>query len=353
MTSRNPDPGQTGPGFWPGLEGLRGLAILLVFGYHLPWGAFRAGSYGVTIFFVLSGFLITTILVREHDANGEIDFSHFYQRRARRLVPALLGVVLGYLVLLGVVFKAPELWWPSAWPVLGYVSNYATILGRDLGHLTHTWSLAVEEHFYFLWPALLALLPARFRWRSTLISAVVFMLWRVVLAFGEGPDARVEFGTDANAFALLLGATLAIGRLEGRIGRGSRVGTALAIAAMVGIANLPVHFTDASFRWGVIPVAVLSLVAVAGATTETIPWLEWAPFRWLGRISYGLYLWHFLLISLPWEDWPIRPLFWQVVTPLLVASLSWRFIERPWLHKKPQIAIETADFPAAPSQISR
>lgn len=329
------------------------MAILFVFAFHLPLGVFRAGSYGVTIFFVLSGFLITTILVSELDERGSIDFRRFYERRARRLLPALIGVVAGYLAILTLVFEAPSLWWPSAWPVLAYLSNYATIMGRDLGHLTHTWSLAVEEHFYLLWPALLALLPARRRWQITLTSTLAFTLWRILIAFGDGSDARVEFGTDANAFALLLGATLAIGRLEGRIGRGSRVGTALAIAAMVGIANLPVHFTDASFRWGVIPVAVLSVVAVAGATTETIPWLEWAPFRWLGRISYGLYLWHFLLISLPWEDWPIRPLFWQVVTPLLVASLSWRFIERPWLHKKPQIAIETADFPATPSPISR
>ena len=336
--------------FWPGLEGLRGIAILMVFAFHLPWGAFRAGSYGVTIFFVLSGFLITTILTRELDSKGRIDFRYFYERRARRLLPALVGVVAGYLVLLAVVLKGPELWWPSAWPVLAYVSNYATILGRDLGHLTHTWSLAVEEHFYLLWPALLVWIPRQHRWRTVLGATALFTLWRGAIALGASSDARVEFGTDANAFALLIGATLAIGRVEGRIGRGSRIGTALALAALIGIANLRIHFTHPSFRWGVIPVAALSAIAIAGATSEIIPWLELRPLRWLGRISYGLYLWHFVLISLPWETWPFRPLLWQIVVPLLVAGLSWRFIERPWLRKQSsRPALISAALPARSS----
>lgn len=334
------DPELSNRPFWPGLEGLRGLAILLVFGYHLPIGAFRAGSYGVTIFFVLSGFLITSILTRERDATGRIDFRHFYGRRARRLLPALIGVVVGYLAILAFVFKAPQLWWPSSWPVLAYVSNYATILGRDLGHLTHTWSLAVEEHFYLVWPVVIAFVDRRLRWRVTVSATIMFVLWRSLIASGGGSDARVEFATDANAFAFLLGATLAIGRLEGRIGRGSRLGAALALAALIGISNLPIHFTDPSFRWGAIPVALLGAVAVAGATTVNIPWLEWRALRWLGRISYGLYLWHFVLISLPWDAWPFRPLFWQIVTPLLVAAVSWHFLERRWLQPRTTTAGE-------------
>jgi peptidoglycan/LPS O-acetylase OafA/YrhL len=309
------------------------LAILLVFAYHLPLGAFRAGSYGVTIFFVLSGFLITTILCREADAVGRISFRRFYERRARRLLPALLGAVLGSLAIWTFVFDAGNRWWPIAWPVLGYVSNYASIAGRDMSHLTHTWSLAVEEHFYLLWPLLVAAIPARFRWRSAVGATLILAGWRLTLALGAHSDERVIFGTDTNAFALLLGATVAIGRLENRIRPMTRQVTAIAVATLVGLANVRVHYTDPSFRWGVLPIAGLAAIAVVGATSQSIPWLELRPLRWLGRISYGLYLWHGILIWLPWENLPLRPIFWQVAVPLTIAALSWYLLESRWLRR--------------------
>ncbi|MGA7271868.1 MAG: acyltransferase, partial [Acidimicrobiia bacterium] len=218
---------------WPALDGLRGVAILLVFAFHLPFKTFLAGSYGVVLFFVISGFLITTILLREVDANGRVDFGGFYARRAQRLLPALGLVIVGHLILQITVLGQPDQWWGRTWPVLAYVANYAAMAGNNLVHMSHTWSLAIEEHFYLVWPAILVAIPARWRWRTTATLALGFLAWRLGLLWAGASDLRVYFGTDANAYAPLIGCALAVAHHEGRLRMAGKNVTALATACLL------------------------------------------------------------------------------------------------------------------------
>src|SRR5690606_14913209 len=130
------------------LDGLRGMAVLLVVLFHAD-EAVPGGSYGVTIFFVLSGYLITRLLAAERDATGRVDYRRFFVRRARRLLPALLIVSATWALISGS--------WRDTLPALLYVSNYSTLSGGEWTPLHHTWSLAVEEHFYLIWPFLIGL----------------------------------------------------------------------------------------------------------------------------------------------------------------------------------------------------
>ena len=320
--------------YWPALDGLRGLAILLVFAFHLPISAFRAGSYGVILFFVLSGFLITTILLRELDDTGTVDFRRFYQRRARRLFPALLVVVASYLILLITILGEPEAWWYRSWPVLAYVSNYVQAGGAQLVHMAHTWSLAIEEHFYLLWPILLVAIPRRWRFATTCALVAALAGWRLAMLFGGSPHDRIYFATDTNAFAPLLGCALAIGVHEKRIPAPTANVSALSTAALVAAACLPWHYLDRRLLYITVPVGLLSAVAIHAALFKPAVWLENRVLRWFGKISYGLYLWHYMMIALPWEQLsPLPPVFFMIASPIALASISWRFIEAPLLRR--------------------
>jgi peptidoglycan/LPS O-acetylase OafA/YrhL len=295
---------------------------------------FRAGSFGVVLFFVLSGFLITTVLLRELDRSAAVRLGGFYFRRAKRLIPALLVVVLAHLLLQLTVLGEPEHWWERTWPVLAYVSNFTVAGGQDLVHMSHTWSLAIEEHFYLVWPVLLMLTPRRFRFRLAATLAGSFAVWRVVLLAAGADNLRVFFSTDTNAFAPLLGCALAIAYHEGRLPTPSANMSALATAALLAAASIPLDFTDRRLLWGSIPFAALAAVAIYAAIDRPATWLENRVLRWFGMISYGLYLWHFMLISLPWERLPMPPMVGMVGAPIAMAWLSWRFVEAPILRHK-------------------
>jgi peptidoglycan/LPS O-acetylase OafA/YrhL len=321
-------------GYWPALDGLRGIAILLVFAFHLPLKVFRAGSFGVILFFVLSGFLISTIILRELDEKGSLSFRHFYLRRARRLLPALGIVVVAHLILQLTVLDEPHRWWARTWPVLAYVSNYGSIAGMSMGHMAHTWSLAIEEHFYLLWPLSLVLMPRRLRFRMTVSLAVGFIIWRSGLLLAGVPDIRIYFGTDTNAFAPLLGCALAVGYRENRLPAPAPNQAALSIAAVLFAASLPLHYSDRRVLWATVPVALLSVVALHAALSSPPAWLENPVLRWFGMISYGLYLWHYMVISLLWDRLPIPELYGMIATPIAAAWLSWRFVEAPLLRAR-------------------
>lgn len=304
--------GTGGPNRIAGLDGLRGIAILLVLASHsgVYWFWF-GGAVGVTLFFVLSGYLITRILIRQ----TPIDFKRFYARRARRLLPALL-IVVAAASLLSVIKNQPG-WWARAWPALTYTASFVTSsrLGDPMGNLSHTWSLAVEEQFYLVWPLVLS-----FTRRRSVIALLVVaaLLWRINVNIGAPFWERVALASDTSAFAILAGCFLAVGvwpRPRMWIG-------ATAVIGLVAVAAVPRH-GSVTVVAGYI-VVVVSAVAIHCA--PTISWLESSWLKWLGMISYGLYLWHLPLFNLVTAHWLMTPV------AIGMAWMSWRLVERPVLE---------------------
>jgi peptidoglycan/LPS O-acetylase OafA/YrhL len=326
--------------YWPALDGVRGLAILLVVAGHAtllvgPTG----GQIGVTVFFVLSGFLITSILSSELESTGKVSFGNFYRRRAARLLPALFAYV-GISALLVSRFASGSQIWNASWPALAYTANYAQILGVDMGHNPHTWSLAVEEHFYFLWPAICVHFKA-FRRPKILMGGVVVLVG-LRFAVGLFDPFWAYHGTFTNGFALLLGCALAAAYRD-RSGVSLPRGTAEVAAIglfLLGNASLwwfGISGTESLPEVGIwLPVVaaalaglmIWDLAARSSRSYFETPWLMHA-----GRISYGWYLWHapFMFIA-ALNSTPEKRLLWMVVS-FVIAEVSWRFLEAPILRR--------------------
>jgi peptidoglycan/LPS O-acetylase OafA/YrhL len=331
------------------------LAVIL---YHLTPGFLPGGYVGVDVFFVISGFLITGLLVRERSATGRIRLGGFWVRRARRLLPALGIVVLvcgsaafaiggnplvhlGRQVLGAATFSSNLL---SIAFSERYFDNTAPELFRNL------WSLAVEEQFYLLWPlALVILLAVRSRWLriAVVVALAVASASAMAVLAARGGSTRVYYGTDTHSFGLAIGATLAIlhsdwpattGRLARRILPAA--GTA-AVAAIVAIAATLDANAPTVYRGGLLLVAVLTGIAIAGAASAGSRLgrvLDIAVLRWIGERSYGLYLWHWpvfvlVLACLPsWSrtgasGWALGGIALTIST--VAAAASCRFVERP------------------------
>ena len=279
------------------------------------------------MFFVLSGFLITSLLLSENESNGRIDLKKFFGRRALRLAPALL-VYLSFI--------AVTQGWSVTWPSLFYVGNYAQIAGGDVGLNVHTWSLAVEEHFYLVWPLLFVFLSAsRPKQRLVLVaSATVFLLgWRFAV-----PDAMWAYqGTDTNAYALALGCLVALGRVSWT------PSVRLAKLCLVGIVALgfyPVASVEeflGTGRWVAPVAATLGGIAVWASATYTQDWLASRLPVQAGRISYALYLWHpavlFLFLSRISAD-PTLVSLGAIAVSIGLAILSWWCVEAPVLRSR-------------------
>jgi peptidoglycan/LPS O-acetylase OafA/YrhL len=353
----------TAPARFAGLDGLRAVAVLLVVVYHLfPGGWLPGGFVGVDVFFVISGFLITTLLLRERAAAGRIRLGVFWRRRARRLLPALLALLaicstFAWLIggdvlarlgpqLLGAVTFSYN--WVSIASGSGYFDASSPELFRNL------WSLAVEEQFYVLWPLLLplVLLLPRTRWRVALAVGVgaLSAVWMGVVVLAGGDLTRAYFGTDTHAFGLLAGVALAFcghgmrGRAPAWSGRRPvRVGVGLAGAAalvgLVGVATIPETPTLASFPGAILAAVALSaVVIVAGAWPGTGigRMLDVAPLRWIGDRSYGVYLWHWPLLVLlvaatggSTGDVPVGLGLLVLALTFAIAELSARLLETP------------------------
>jgi peptidoglycan/LPS O-acetylase OafA/YrhL len=311
----------------PELDGLRGIAILIVLGAHtgVPGFADGGGGAGVTLFFVLSGYLITSLLLAEKARTGRVDLRAFYIRRALRLFPALAAVlvVVAILAVAGLMPQAAREGVDYRVVVLGvifYAVNWVAVAGQSIGMLGHAWSLAVEEQFYILWPTLL-LFGLRFgRTRLVLVILLLAFLdtpYRLLLDLNGG-FMHVFVGTDSRGDALLLGCVLAL--LETRwhvaVGWAGLLGLALVAALWPGDPGLglQIMFIPAA--------AIVSTLAVAGCPTI----LAWRPLAFVGKISYGLYLWHGLVI---WWSLP-----WPVAVPLsiAIACVSYFALERRFLR---------------------
>jgi peptidoglycan/LPS O-acetylase OafA/YrhL len=326
-------------GFRPDLDGLRGLAILLVLLGHsrLPLTD-RAGNIGVVVFFVLSGFLITSLLLEEYAETGRVALAGFYQRRARRLLPALLvflAVIAVALVLLG---RASEL--SLLLPPLLYYANWPQAFGDPgLNYVGHTWSLSVEEQFYLVWPILLLALLRLGRLRMAAAIVVLLIIGSTFLRIALAADEpRAGVGTDTRMDALMIGALIGMIATSGRLPDIGRRWAILALGAIV--LMLPIrssHFVViAGFSLAAIASAVLVIHATRGGS-----WLALKPLRDLGRISYGVYLWHFpLMIALrpQLESLPILPrtalAALLIAVALALATTSWFLVERRFLGKR-------------------
>jgi peptidoglycan/LPS O-acetylase OafA/YrhL len=311
-------------GHQPALDGLRALAVLAVMLFHgdVSWAV--GGYLGVDAFFVLSGFLITTLLLSEWlrnrsgpEARGRIDLVDFYRRRLRRLLPALLLMLLGVAAFAAFVARTSDLASirADALATLAYVGNWHQ-LSAPHGYfaqfaspspLQHTWSLAVEEQWYLVSPlVIVVLLRLRLQLRHLLGLVIALALGSAVLMAvlaGSAHDtSRVYYGTDTRAQELLVGAALAVIFVQWGYLRSRSVRVACHAAAAVSVVVLAVAWTqvDGSSTWlyrgGFLVLAVcVGLVVLSAIQPDRTPlrWiLSWRTLGWIGAISYGLYLWH-------------------------------------------------------------
>src|SRR4051794_28264369 len=355
----------------PALDGLRAVAVAAVLVYHADPDWLPGGFLGVDLFFVLSGFLITTLLLTElrRSPSTRLGFGSFYLRRARRLLPALAAVI-------GVTLVAMCLWWRADLTndrgdvpaVLGFAGNwwyvvqhqdYFAAVGRP-SPFQHLWSLGVEEQFYLVWPVVLWLLWRFVRYKRlavigglALLGAAASALWMAHLAAaGDVPyrasASRLYYGTDTHAMGLLLGAAGAAARLKMlslRLRPGRRVprivrADAIALASTTGVLVLTwriQEFSPALYRYGFALFSVTALVAVlatAHSQGAAVRVLACPPVRWLGERSYGVYLWHwpvfvFTRPHLDLSTGSLGALAVRLPATLLLAEASYRCVESP------------------------
>jgi peptidoglycan/LPS O-acetylase OafA/YrhL len=331
-------------GHHPGLDGVRGVAILLVLGQHAPTRPLIDGFVGVTVFFCLSGYLITTLLVRELQA-GTIDIRAFYRRRAARLGPALVTVVAVTTVVL--LMGRPDLGAGQVLAPAGAAVTYTTSLFDWTGHVfatkdyfNYTWSLSVEEQFYLLWP--FALLWG-YRRDPRLFAALTVSLVGLTVALdvylGLSQDVQYDqheyFGSDTNSLPILVGSLLAIVVHNRWLSRASRH---LASCALPAVVLLPVlAYRNDTYRPSLVIVAGtgLTLVTLTGVVTRPRSavgsLLASGPMRWLGERSYSIYLWNVLariaiLASL--GHTVLGDVAW-VAMFVVLGGASFRFVEAP------------------------
>jgi len=316
----------------PTLDGLRAVAIAMVMishATHFSHSILDPGYIGVMIFFALSGYLITTHLLHEQDASGRISLRSFYWRRAFRILPAAV-LFLGVLAALssaGLVICG----WRAIRPALLFYANYADEHHRwAVGHF---WSLSVEEHFYFVWPALLVAFGVTRGWITAAIVAVAISALRLLVDRGYvfqavfQDTAHGNYHSDLFTDVILWGCVLAFYlHRSRRPAPSSVVSTALAIAAMA----LLVMPTTANLH---LPKVVRNLLpAILLCAVVTAPrapigrFLELPPVRYIGRVSYSLYLWQQLFLADPERRLPLPV---AVVLMCICAVLSYELIERP------------------------
>ena len=353
-----PAESETGVPHVRALDGARGIAVALVFLFHLNAPGFGDGYLGVDVFFVLSGFLITTLLIAERGSSGRISLRDFWARRARRLLPALVLVLVAVAVFgrLEDTFSQRQSLRGDLLATTAYVANWHLITTSsyfdDTGSaspLQHTWSLAIEEQFYLLWPILLVIaIGVGFRRRPeiavVILATLLAIASAILLATRWQPDAveRAYMGTDARIFEPLVGALgAALVALPAPRRWIERWGLWLVIGGSAGfVASFAIiRPANASYYDGGAVLLCLSVAAIitglwAGRGAALGRTLSWKPVAWVGLISYGLYLWHWPILVWLHADSPVddASLLRKAVAVLLTfaaATLSFYLIERP------------------------
>ena len=346
--------------YMPGLDGMRALAVLAVVAYHfnLPWAS--GGLLGVCMFFVLSGYLITDLLDAQWNRFGRINLKNFWQRRIRRLLPALLVMLAGVVLWTAIVdpLKLSSLkedvlaamFYASNWWLIFHHVSYFASFGPP-SPLNHLWSLAVEEQFYLFWPLLLWLglryLPSRKRLVGLILAGAMISALAMAVIYQPGTDpSRVYYGTDTRAFALLIGAALALmmpsRKLSDIITRRTRNFLDIAGGAALLIVLLMIWQTNQYetflYRGGLFIFSLASAVLVAVLAHPASRFgrlFGWKPLRWLGVRSYSLYLWHYPVIVLTspavnTNGVNVLRILGQLGASIALAALSYRYIEEPF-----------------------
>ncbi len=335
------------------IDGLRAIAVGLVVLFHADIPGFDGGFVGVDVFFVISGFLITQGLLAERARSGRIDIVGFWLKRARRLLPAA-GLMIATVVVTQLFLRSPLVWDNAIDEALAAATYWSNVQVSGVGGgyfgarvesrpLLHTWSLSVEEQFYIVWPLLfVALSISRVRASRLAALAVASLIWSVGLTSVSDPDAY--FSASSRAWEFLVGALVAVRWDDLRAFLERRPG----LVAPMGLAGLGVIFgagmwlgRGQGFPWpgAVLPVAgtVAFLLTQFDRTHLTGRWLAVAPVQWLGRVSYSWYLWHwpFLVLGREWLDRDdVATSLGLVLVALVVAYLSYRFVETPYRHRK-------------------
>jgi peptidoglycan/LPS O-acetylase OafA/YrhL len=347
----------------PGLDGVRALAVLAVIGFHEGASELPGGFLGVDVFFVLSGFLITDLLVARYTGTGRLDPAGFWARRARRLLPALAVMLVVVTAAAAVIEPAQRgplrlallaaATYTSNWyQVLHHVSYFAAAAQFGApAPLDHLWSLAIEEQFYLLWPVLLWLIVIRLPGRRArvvvaLTGAAVSALAMTVQYTPGGDPSAVYYGTDTHASALLIGTALALAWPLRTLAAAppvlARRIEAAGLAGLVVLAWAAGHFSGsdpAVYPAGLLLAALAAAALVAAAAGQGLiaAVTGWRPLRWVGIRSYGIYLWHWPVIALgtalaapgavsPWL-WPV-----EIAVTIALAAASWRYVETPILR---------------------
>lgn len=342
-----------------GLDGLRALAVVAVMLYHLHYSWAPGGLLGVGIFFVLSGYLITGILLRQWNQQHRLDFKDFWIRRAKRLLPALFTMLIVVIVLSYFLHQnqllvirqdslAAVLYVSNWWYIFHQVSYFQS-LGQP-SPFEHLWSLAVEEQFYLLFPLLLWF---GLRWLSNSKWLLAVSLGMAVVSaclmswlYQPGVDpSRVYFGTDTRAFALLIGCALAIlspgQTLKEPLSKKKKwlvdvLGT-ISLLILLGFIFGMSQYNSFLFQGGLVLISIITAILIAVITQPTSmlgKLFAWKPLKWLGERSYGIYLWHFPIIILSSPVSNITGIKWtriifQVLMTIGVAAVSYRWIENP------------------------
>jgi len=358
-----------GSHYWPGLDGMRAIAILAVVVYHLAPSVLPGGFLGVDLFFVISGYLITTLVTEEWRKRGRVDLIAFWGRRIRRLYPAILALI-AVIVPVTAIFDPRALadsrvtilmalfYMTNWWFIFHHVPYFQTFGPRPL--FVNLWSLAIEEQYYLIWPPILVL--ALRRWRRPLLvaagalaGAVASALLMGVLYHGPGSLGLVYYGTDTHAEGLLLGSALGLAvpptGFPRRVGdEGRRIlerAVAVALAGLVALMFLLGQADTFTWRGGLLLAvccAGVAVVVAAHPATRVGALLSVPPLRWLGTRSYSIYLWHWPIIVLT-ERQGVLALsgFPGLVLRLALiagfAEASYRYVEQPWRRGDVQRAL--------------
>jgi len=342
-----------------GLDSLRGLAILGVILYHINFNWMPGGFLGVTVFFVLSGYLITDILAMEWKRNKRIDLKKFWLSRARRLLPGMFVMLVITLAWITIFHSSLlETMRGDSLAALFYVSNWWYIYHKlsyfdnfnQLSPLNHFWSLAVEEQFYVVWPFIISLGLYHIKKQSRMIlliclGAVASALAMAILYEPGADPSRIYYGTDTRAFSLLIGAALALiwpsNRLANKIIPRARLildvvgGTALIIILLMFWKTN--QYDPFLYNGGMLLLSIVTALLVANLAhpaSRIAQFLRFRPLRWIGIRSYGIYLWHYPILTLTTPkvnagDFSLIRAILQFLLIIMIAQISWKYIEKP------------------------